>query len=164
MPQLGETVTEGTITAWLKQVGDPIAIDDALFEVSTEKVDTEVPSAFGGFLRAVLVDEGDTVPVGTLVAVITATADEPFDVGPAAAPAAAGGSTLARHRDSDSDTPAPVAAAASWRRGHDPVVARPTRPVAAGSATAVLSPVVRALLDEHGLTPEQVSGSGRQGR
>ena len=69
MPQLGETVTEGTITLWHKQVGDPVAADEALFEVSTEKVDTEVPSAHAGFLREVLVPEGDTVPIGTVVAV-----------------------------------------------------------------------------------------------
>src|SRR4051794_17227674 len=79
MPQLGETVTEGTITAWRKQVGEAIAVDEALFEVSTEKVDTEVPSAVDGYVRAILVEEGDTVPIGTPVAVVTATADEPFD-------------------------------------------------------------------------------------
>ncbi len=82
MPQLGETVTEGTITRWLKSVGDPVAVDDVLFEVSTDKVDTEVPSAFAGFLREVYVHEGDTVPVGTLLAVVTATADESFDSTP----------------------------------------------------------------------------------
>src|SRR6516165_2700120 len=80
MPQLGETVTEGTITRWLKQVGDPVAVDDVLFEVSTDKVDTEVPSAHSGFLREVYVGEGDTVPVGALLAVITESADEPLDV------------------------------------------------------------------------------------
>ena len=84
MPQLGETVTEGTITRWHKQVGDAVAVDDVLFEVSTEKVDTEVPSAHAGFVRAVHVPEGDTVPVGTLLAVITDTADEPLDEAPSA--------------------------------------------------------------------------------
>src|SRR6476619_1470728 len=79
MPQLGETVTEGTITRWLKQVGDTVAPDDVLFEVSTDKVDTEVPSEHGGVLRAVYVPEGDTVPIGTLLAVITETADEPLE-------------------------------------------------------------------------------------
>src|SRR5262245_45842790 len=79
MPQLGETVTEGTITVWHKQVGDEIAADDVLFEVSTEKVETEVPSAHHGFLRRVMVEEGETVPIGTPVAVITETADEPID-------------------------------------------------------------------------------------
>ena len=76
MPQLGETVTEGTIIRWLKQVGDAVAFDDSLFEVSTDKVDTEVPSAYVGVLRQILVAEGETVPVGTLLAVITDTADD----------------------------------------------------------------------------------------
>ncbi|HEY2302097.1 MAG TPA: biotin/lipoyl-containing protein, partial [Acidimicrobiales bacterium] len=65
MPQLGETVTEGTITRWLKQVGDEIAEDDVLFEVSTDKVDSEVPSPISGYLAEILVPEGDTVDVGT---------------------------------------------------------------------------------------------------
>ena len=88
MPQLGETVTEGTIIRWHKQVGDEVAVDDVLFEVSTEKVDTEVPSAHAGVLRAVHVPEGDTVPVGTLLAVITDTADEPLEEAAAASPPA----------------------------------------------------------------------------
>jgi pyruvate dehydrogenase E2 component (dihydrolipoamide acetyltransferase) len=74
MPQLGETVTEGTITRWLKQVGDQIAEDDVLFEVSTDKVDSEVPSPSAGYLSAILVQEGETVDVGTKLAVITAEA------------------------------------------------------------------------------------------
>src|SRR5436309_1599895 len=86
MPQLGETVTEGTITRWLKQPGDPIAVDDVLFEVSTDKVDTEVPSASAGVLREILVAEGETVPIGTPLAVITDTADEPVAAAPVAAP------------------------------------------------------------------------------
>ncbi len=89
MPQLGETVTEGTITRWLKDVGDEVALDDLLFEVSTDKVDTEVPSAHVGFLRQILVPEGDTVPIGTPLAVITATADEELvESPPAPRPAA----------------------------------------------------------------------------
>src|SRR5215218_5204128 len=90
MPQLGETVTEGTITRWLKQVGDTIAVDDLLYEVSTDKVDTEVPSAHAGVLREILVPEGETVPIGTPLAVITETADSGYDTpGPVAAGAAA---------------------------------------------------------------------------
>ena len=64
MPQLGETVTEGTITSWAVVVGDVVAVDDALFDVSTEKVDTEVPSAVARHVRAILVPAGDTVAVG----------------------------------------------------------------------------------------------------
>src|SRR5256885_11572150 len=71
MPQLGETVTEGTITRWLKQVGDQIGQDEVLFEVSTDKVDSEVPSPSAGYLAEILVPEGDTVDVGAPLAVIT---------------------------------------------------------------------------------------------
>ena len=86
MPQLGETVTEGTITRWLKQVGDSVAEDDLLFEVSTDKVDSEVPSPVAGVLTEILVPEGDTVDVGTRLAVISDGAD---GATPKAAPQAA---------------------------------------------------------------------------
>ena len=105
MPQLGETVTEGTVTRWLKQVGEQVAPDELIFEVSTDKVDSEVPSPGGGFLAEILVPEGETVPVGTRLAVLTdsapgeasdgggdgaqATAEAPAEAQPAAdAPAA----------------------------------------------------------------------------
>ena len=71
MPQLGETVTEGTITKWFKQIGDPIAVDEVLFEVSTDKVDSEVPSPVAGFLAEIRVPEGDTVDVGGVIAVVS---------------------------------------------------------------------------------------------
>ena len=70
MPQLGETVTEGTVTRWLKQVGDEVAADELIFEVSTDKVDSEVPAPGGGYLVEILVPEGETVPVGTRLAVL----------------------------------------------------------------------------------------------
>ena len=68
MPQLGETVTEGTITKWHKQVGDAVAEDEVLFEVSTDKVDSEVPSPVSGTVTEILVPEGETVSVGTKLA------------------------------------------------------------------------------------------------
>ncbi len=71
MPQLGETVTEGTITKWHKQVGDAVAEDEVLFEVSTDKVDSEVPSPASGYLAEIKVNEGDTVDVGTVLAVVS---------------------------------------------------------------------------------------------
>ncbi|HEX4864853.1 MAG TPA: biotin/lipoyl-containing protein, partial [Acidimicrobiales bacterium] len=71
MPQLGETVTEGTITKWMKKVGDPIEEDEVLFEVSTDKVDSEVPSPAAGVVSEILVEEGETVDVGTKLAVIS---------------------------------------------------------------------------------------------
>ena len=141
MPQLGETVTEGTITRWAKQVGDAVAVDDVLFEVSTDKVDTEVPSAYAGFVRSILVAEGETVPVGTPLLIITSTADEPVEA-PAAVSAPAA-------------RPAPASAPAA------PVT---RRVVAEESEGGFLSPVVRTLLDEHGLAPGEVVGSGRGGR
>jgi len=84
MPQLGETVTEGTITKWLKQVGDSVAEDDVLFEVSTDKVDSEVPSPVTGFISEILVAEGETVDVGTKLAVISAEAPGSDPVAPPA--------------------------------------------------------------------------------
>src|SRR6476659_9989176 len=84
MPQLGETVTEGTITQWFKQVGDQIAEDEVLFEVSTDKVDSEVPSPVAGYVTEILVPEGETVDVGTRLAIVSA---EPAGDGAAAAPA-----------------------------------------------------------------------------
>ncbi|MDQ3757373.1 MAG: hypothetical protein M3394_05955, partial [Actinomycetota bacterium] len=71
MPQLGETVTEGTITRWAKQVGDRVEEDEVLFEVSTDKVDSEVPAPTSGFVAEILVPEGETVAVGTRLAVIS---------------------------------------------------------------------------------------------
>src|SRR5690242_21393057 len=90
MPKLGETVTEGVVSQWLKQVGDTVAFDDPLFEVSTDKVDSEIPSPYDGVLLEILVQSGETVPIGTPVARIGE---------PGAGPAAGGG------------TPAPAAAA-----------------------------------------------------
>src|ERR1700716_325487 len=87
MPQLGETVTEGTITRWLKQVGERVEADEPLFEVSTDKVDSEVPSPTSGVVTEILVPEGETVPVGTRLAVLgdggTAPAPAPLAAPPA---------------------------------------------------------------------------------
>src|SRR5689334_6346896 len=84
MPQLGETVTEGTITKWFKQVGDQVKEDEVLFEVSTDKVDSEVPSPAGGYVAEIRVPEGETVDVGAVLAVIS---DAPPSDGDAPAPA-----------------------------------------------------------------------------
>src|SRR5881398_3429648 len=89
MPQLGETVTEGTITKWLKNVGDQVAEDEVLFEVSTYKVDSEVPSPAAGYLAEILVQEGETVDVGAKLAVISSDAPSGNGSATAEAPAAA---------------------------------------------------------------------------
>jgi 2-oxoglutarate dehydrogenase E2 component (dihydrolipoamide succinyltransferase) len=70
MPQLGETVTEGTVANWYKKVGDTVKVDEPLFEVETDKVTTEIPSLASGVVKAILVETGATVPVGTVLAVI----------------------------------------------------------------------------------------------
>ena len=90
MPALGESVTEGTVTTWLKSVGDTVALDEPLVEVSTDKVDSEVPSPAAGVLLQILVAEDETVEVGTVLAVITAQAPSAAPSEPAApaAPAA----------------------------------------------------------------------------
>ncbi|MCC6225939.1 MAG: 2-oxo acid dehydrogenase subunit E2 [Microthrixaceae bacterium] len=93
MPQLGETVTEGTVTRWLKAVGEHVEVDEALLEVSTDKVDTEIPSAFAGVVSSLAVAEGETVPIGALLAVIGD--DEPDEPG-------ATGSRAGEHRASRS--------------------------------------------------------------
>jgi 2-oxoglutarate dehydrogenase E1 component len=87
MPQMGESVTEGTILEWRKQVGDPVDLDEALLEVSTDKVDTEVPAPVAGTLTKILVQADETVPVGTVLAEMEANGDAPADSGPPAADA-----------------------------------------------------------------------------
>src|SRR3984957_1110453 len=108
MPQLGETVTEGTITRWMKQVGDPVAEDEVLFEVSTDKVDSEVPSPVAGVLSEILVSEGDTVDVGTKLAVISDGAAAPAPA--AEAPPQAEAPPAAEAEPEPAAAPEPVAA------------------------------------------------------
>ena len=138
MPKLGETVTEGTIGSWLKQAGDPVAFDDPLFEVSTDKVDSEIPSPYDGVLLEILVPAGETVPVGTALARI-------------GEPGAA----------SANGTVGPAGSAGS-------VVTEPARsngaPPAAGSGGRLLSPLVRRLVAEAGLDPAAIGGTGAGGR
>jgi pyruvate dehydrogenase E2 component (dihydrolipoamide acetyltransferase) len=152
MPQLGETVTEGTVVRWLKQEGDVIGVDEALFDVSTDKVDAEVPSAHAGVVRALLVAEGDTVPIGTAVALIGKSADEPLpdDLGADPSPGPA-----APPRDRPGRANGPQA----------PDGARMATPsTSATGGTTRVTEVVGRLLDEHGLAPDEVVGSGREGR
>ena len=146
LPQLGETVTEGTITKWFKKVGDTVAADEPLFEVSTDKVDTEVPSPISGTLTEIRVAEGDTVPVGTVIAVVGVAG---------AAPAPTPAPVVAAPVPTPAPAPAPVVAA--------PVAAAPApTPARAPAATSnkLLSPVVRRLVAEHGIDVNALVGSG----
>jgi len=153
LPQLGETVTEGTITKWFKRVGDAVAADEPLFEVSTDKVDTEVPSPVAGVLTEIKANEGDTVPVGAVIAVVG-------DVGapPAPAPAAAPSSAPAPEPAS-APTPAPVAIPTAA----PPAAPAPTPAPSVGGAP-LLSPVVRRLIAENNLDAAVIKGTGPAGR
>lgn len=168
MPQLGETVTEGTITRWFKQVGDSIAVDEVLFEVSTDKVDTEVPSPIAGVIAEIVVPEGDTVEVGTVLAVLGDGAGAP--AAPAAeAPAPA--AEVPAPAPAPEPAPAPAPAAAAPPPAPTPPPAAPT-PAAAPAAAAVasntagkvLSPVVRRLVSEYAIDVDQITGTGLGGR
>jgi 2-oxoglutarate dehydrogenase E2 component (dihydrolipoamide succinyltransferase) len=162
LPQLGETVTEGTITKWFKQVGDTVAEDEPLFEVSTDKVDTEVPSPVAGVLTEIRVPEGDTVAVGTVIAVVGAAGSAPA---PAAAPAAAPApAPVVAPAPAPVSTPAPVPAAAPVVSAPSPVI--PPLPAAPAASTEglVLSPVVRKIIAENGLNAASIRGTGLGGR
>jgi len=173
MPQLGETVTEGTITRWLKQVGERVEADEPLFEVSTDKVDSEVPSPTAGFLTEIRIAEGETVGVGTILAVVSNDAPAAGAVEDAGAPAP------------EPETPEPVAATPSPEPepepapepeppspppAPDPGPAPVPEPVpadatAAGPSDARLtSPVVRRLMAERGVDPASITGTGEGGR
>ncbi|MEC7966979.1 MAG: 2-oxoglutarate dehydrogenase, E2 component, dihydrolipoamide succinyltransferase [Actinomycetota bacterium] len=147
MPQLGETVTEGTITQWFKNVGDAVAMDEILFEVSTDKVDSEVPSPVAGVVTEILAAEGDVVEVGQ---VLCRVGD--VDAAPAAAPEAAPAPEPAPVPE---PVPAPEAAPAP-----DPAEA----PAPAATDGLILSPVVRRLIVDNGLDASQITGTGLGGR
>ena len=149
MPQLGETVAEGTVAAWHKKQGDAVEKDEALLDVETDKAATEVPAPVSGVVASVLVPEGQTVEVGTVLAVIEV----------------AGASESAAFPDESSRRGA--AQQAPQPRRSKPAGKRSGRTNARGGSKggrARLSPVVRRLLAEHGLDPQDISGSGRDGR
>ncbi len=181
LPQLGETVTEGTITQWFKKVGDSVAADEALFEVSTDKVDTEVPSPVAGTLTEIRVQEGETVEVGTVIAVVgdgdgAATPSAPAQEAPAQeAPAEEAPAQEAPAEESPADAEAaaeapaepeaePAAAAAEPEPAQEAGAAEAPSRSADGGSAKLLSPVVRRLVNEHGLDPAQITGTGPGGR
>ena len=158
MPALGESVTEGTVTTWLKAVGDAVDADEPLLEVSTDKVDSEVPAPVAGFLAEIRVPEDETVEVGTVVAIISETAPSAAPAAPAVAaapatPAAPAAPVAPVDPFPNASTLAAVATGA-------PVVATPA--VATGSA--YVTPIVRKLARDLGVDLATVSGTGVGGR
>jgi len=199
MPQLGETVTEGTITKWLVKVGDKVEIDQPLFEVSTDKVDSEVPATASGVVTELIAAEGDTVEVGKVVARIGSGGEAPAPQAPevpapvAAAPAPQAPAPVAAAPAPQAPAPAPQAPAPAPQapapapqapapapqapapapqapEAPAPVAAAPLGAGDAGTvaepkyADLVLSPVVRHLIDEHGIDPYSIQGTGVGGR
>lgn len=156
MPQMGSSVTEGTISRWLKQVGDTVQADETIVEISTDKVDTEVPSPTAGVVMELLVAEGVTVDVGTRIAVLsTDLSATPSAAAPVAAPPA----EVAAPVEAAPVAAAPVEAA--------PVAAAPvpvTQLPTSGEDRAFVSPVVARMVAEHQLDITQIAGTGRGGR
>ncbi|HEU4451112.1 MAG TPA: 2-oxoglutarate dehydrogenase, E2 component, dihydrolipoamide succinyltransferase [Gaiellaceae bacterium] len=179
MPQMGVSVSEGTITKWVKSEGEPIEADETLLEISTDKVDTEVPSPASGVVQQIIVPEGETVAVGTKLAVIAPPGAEapaapvPAEAPPepatqeAAAQAEAGSSGEGGAPTAPASAPAPAPAA-------EEVPAAPPSPEPAAEAPApadgqaegarFVSPVVARIAAEHGVDVSQVPGTGRGGR
>jgi pyruvate dehydrogenase E2 component (dihydrolipoamide acetyltransferase) len=182
MPQLGETVIEGTILKWLKQEGDQVALDEPLFEISTDKVDTEVPSSAAGTLTKILVPEGETVAVGTELAEISegGTGGDDAPSAPAGTGEAVASSAPAGGDDAPSAAAPPAASAPPAAPAQTPAaspaaasaetvpsqMAAPTQSALPdrGPRSQILSPLVRKLANEHGVDLSRVSGTGTGGR
>ena len=165
MPQLGESVAEGTIGRWLKKPGDRVEKYEPIVEVVTDKVNAEVPSPFAGVLTAILAEEGATVPNNAEIAEIETTdsdvaAAAPQATPPASAPPAASPSAAPVAGPAASPAAAPVAAPAT----RPALAAGAPTPPASGDPEARMTPAVRRLLREHGLSAAQVSGTGGGGR
>ncbi len=183
MPQLGETVTEGTITRWMKGVGDAVARDEPLFEVSTDKVDSEVPSPAEGVLTEILVPEGETVEVGVKLAIIgdgaasaapatTSAAAEPAatpapEAAPPAPPTAPPPPPAPSPAAPSASPPAPAPSAPAPPAPAPPAPAQPAPQVGSdGGSTEplLLSPIVRKILAENDINEAEVTGTGSGGR
>ena len=171
MPQMGVSVSEGTITKWLKQPGETIARDEPLLEISTDKVDTEVPSPGEGVLAEILVSEGQTVDVGTVVGRIGPAGSEvaaspPEEPTPAPAPTeqpAADAEVVVAAPPPEPAPAAEPAPAIAQPPAAAPFAAAP-QPETAGNGRAFVSPVVARIAAEHGVDPTAISGTGTGGR
>jgi len=154
MPQMGESIFEGTITKWLKKPGDKVERDEPLFEISTDKVDAEIPSPSAGVLKEIKIPEGQTVPIQTIVAVIDGAGSAAAST-PAPAPAPA--------KAVPAPAPAPAAAKAA-APAPPPVPAAPAAAAPASTERIHSSPLVRRMAKEHGIDLSAMEGSGAGGR
>jgi pyruvate dehydrogenase E2 component (dihydrolipoamide acetyltransferase) len=169
MPELGESITEGTITRWLKQEGDQVEADEPLFEISTDKVDTEVPSPVSGVLQSIKVQADETVEVGAELAVIggggggEAEAEAPAEEDTAKEETAEGGAGAEAEQAAE-EQPTAEERPAAKKPKEDKAAARSGNGKGNGKAAAGVSPLVRRLAREHDVDLSQVQGSGSGGR
>ncbi|SDH05351.1 2-oxoglutarate dehydrogenase, E2 component, dihydrolipoamide succinyltransferase [Microbacterium sp. 77mftsu3.1] len=173
LPELGESVTEGTVTRWLKQVGDDVAVDEPLLEISTDKVDTEIPSPIAGTLTEILVQEDETVEVGAVLARVgSGAAAAPAEPAPAA-PAEEKAPEAPQAQESTQDAPAAEAPKADAPAAEAPKAEAPKAeapqaeaPQAAPAEDGVtyVTPLVRKLAQQHGVDLSTITGSGVGGR
>jgi 2-oxoglutarate dehydrogenase E2 component (dihydrolipoamide succinyltransferase) len=170
LPALGESVTEGTVTRWLKSIGDTVEVDEPLLEVSTDKVDTEIPSPFAGTLQEIRVNEDETAEVGSVLAVIGSGAAAPAAAPAAEAPKAEAPAAPAPAAPAPQEAPkqqAPAAAPAEAPKQEAPAAAAPA---AAAPAPAVpaesgyVTPLVRKLANQQGVDIASLAGTGVGGR
>jgi pyruvate dehydrogenase E2 component (dihydrolipoamide acetyltransferase) len=174
MPQMGESIVEGTLTKWLKKPGDHVERDEPLFEISTDKVDTEIPSPAAGTLKEQLVDEGKTVAINTVVARIEEGAgDKPADTSPAAVggermepdPAVPhGGQPATPAPPPQAPPPPPPPQAAAPSAGPYPATPGTPPPIPQEEPQGPLSPIVRKMAREFNIDLRQVKGTGAGGR
>ena len=149
MPQMGESIAEATVLKWHKQVGDVIAKDDTLYEISTDKVDAEIPAPAGGTLLEILVDVNVTVPVGTVVARIGDASEKPAgSVPPVIQPPAAAHAAESAGAPASASAPAPLEDDNSLE----------------GRLRTKSSPLVREMAKQHGLDLALITGTGQAGR
>uniref|UniRef100_UPI000593DD5D 2-oxoglutarate dehydrogenase, E2 component, dihydrolipoamide succinyltransferase n=1 Tax=Nocardia higoensis TaxID=228599 RepID=UPI000593DD5D len=162
MPELGESVTEGTVTRWLKAVGDQVEVDEPLLEVSTDKVDTEIPSPVAGTLLEITAQEDDVVDVGGQLGIIGSGSPAPKAEQPEPAPKPEPAPAPA---PAPAPEPKPEPAPAPAPKAEQPAPAPQEKPAAAGSdATPYVTPLVRKLAEEHGVDLTGIKGSGVGGR
>ncbi|MGH3049008.1 MAG: biotin/lipoyl-containing protein, partial [Gaiellaceae bacterium] len=169
LPQMGVSVSEGTITKWLKQEGEQIEADESLLEISTDKVDTEVPSPASGTLTQILAQEGETVAVGTKIAQIGGAAGAPA-APPAAEPEetpqepATAEAAAESAQASSSESATPTAEQVEEAHPAPSEASETTESEPSGNGKAFVSPVVARIASEHGVDPNAVPGTGKGGR
>ncbi|APF33574.1 2-oxoglutarate dehydrogenase, E2 component, dihydrolipoamide succinyltransferase [Microbacterium paludicola] len=175
LPELGESVTEGTVTRWLKQIGDDVAVDEPLLEISTDKVDTEIPAPFAGTLVEILVQEDETVEVGSALARIGSGAPAPAAEAPAAPEPAAEKPAAPAEAPAQQSAPVPAQQSApAPAQQSAPAPAQQSAPAAAPAAEAApaadndgvtyVTPLVRRLAQQQGVDLSSIKGSGVGGR